>query len=158
MKLKRIAMCAVLLLTSTVLLAQQKVSGVVVDSHGEPVIGATVKEQGSTSGTVTDFDGNYSLTVKSAKAVLEFSYVGCKTQTIPVGGKSKIDVTLQEDSKLLDEVVVMAYTSTVKRKVVASVTNIDMSQVENLAGYKDMGNALQGRVAGVIITNNSSRS
>lgn len=154
-KLKRIAMCAMLLLTSTVLLAQQKVSGVVVDSHGEPVIGATVKEQGSTSGTVTDFDGNYSLTVKSGNAVLEFSYIGCKTQSVSVGNKTKIDVTLEDDNKVLDEVVVMAYTSTVKRKVVASVTNIDMGQVENLAGYKDMGNALQGRVAGVIITNNS---
>ena len=152
---KHFVSCALLMLLSVSAVAQVKVTGTVADSKGEPVIGATVKEQGGTGGVVTDFDGNFTIEVKSDKATLQVSYVGYKTQDVALGGKRHVNITIQEDNALLDEVVVMAYTSTVKRKVVASVTNVDMSQVENMSGYKDMGNALQGRVAGVIITNNS---
>lgn len=152
---KHLVSCVLLLLISLSAAAQMKVTGTVTDSGGEPVIGATVKEMGAGNGVNTDFDGNFTIEVKSGKSVLQVSYVGYKTTEVPVNGRRQLSMTIQEDNALLDEVVVMAYTSTVKRKVVASVTNIDMSQVENLAGYKDMGNALQGRVAGVIITNNS---
>ena len=154
-QLKLIITCVMLLLATATAMAQVKVTGVIKDSSGEALIGATVREQGSSGGTVSDFDGNFAITVKSKNSVLEISYIGCKTQIIKVGNKTSFDITLETDSKVIDEVVVMAYTSTVKRKVVASVTNIDMKQVESMGGYKDMGNALQGRVAGLIVTNSS---
>ena len=154
-KLKLTLLLFSLFTVSFTAVAQMKVTGVVKDNTGETVIGATVREQGSSEGTVSDLDGNFAITVKSKSSVLEISYVGCKTQIIKVGDKISFDITLETDSKVIDEVVVMAYTSTVKRKVVASVTNVDMKQVESMGGYKDMGNALQGRVAGLIITNSS---
>lgn len=128
------------------------VKGQVLDETGEPVIGASVLLKGTTSGVITDMDGNFTLNGVS-KGTLVISFVGYKTQEIPFDGKRVFKIVLKEDSEVLDEVVVMAYNSTVKRKVVASVTNVDMKQVEKMGGYKDMGNALQGRVAGVIITN-----
>lgn len=128
------------------------VKGRIVDVNGEPVIGASVVVKGTTNGVISGLDGDFSIKVAS-NATLVISFVGYQTQEIPVSGKRTLDITLKEDTELLDEVVVMAYNSTVKRKVVASVTNVDMKQVEKMGGYKDLGNALQGRVAGVIITN-----
>ena len=150
-----LATTALLMALSNPMMAQVKITGVVKDVTGETLIGATVSEKGSKGGTVTDLDGNFALTVKSPASVLEISYVGCKPQVVKVGSKKTFDIVLETDSKVIDEVVVMAYSSTVKRKVVASVTNVDMKQVENMGGYKDMGNALQGRVAGLIVTNSS---
>lgn len=128
------------------------VKGRIVDVNGEPVIGASIVVKGTTNGIISGLDGDFSIKV-APNATLVISFVGYQTQEIPVSGKSILNITLKEDAELLDEVVVMAYNSTVKRKVVASVTNVDMKQVEKMGGYKDLGNALQGRVAGVIITN-----
>lgn len=130
------------------------VKGVVVDVNGEPIIGASVLLKGTTTGVITDIDGNFVLQNVSS-GTLVISYVGYQQQEIDIAGRKEIKVVLKEDSEILDEVVVMAYNSTVKRKVIASVTNVDMGPVENIGGYKDMGNALQGRVPGVIITNTS---
>jgi len=82
--------------------AQQVISGKVTDQTGEALIGVSVLVQGTSSGTATDFDGNYSVEAAS-DAILEFSYVGFETQTVPVNGRSSIDVTLGEDTELLDE-------------------------------------------------------
>lgn len=128
------------------------VKGRIVDVNGESVIGASIVVKGTTNGIISGLDGDFSIKV-APNATLVISFVGYQTQEIPVSGKSILNITLKEDTELLDEVVVMAYNSTVKRKVVASVTNVDMKQVEKMGGYKDLGNALQGRVAGVIITN-----
>lgn len=85
------------------------IHGVVTDSYNEPVIGATVVVEGNTSqGTVTDIDGNFTLPNVPANANLVFSYVGLQTQTVPVNGRTTINITLSEDSELLDEVVVTA--------------------------------------------------
>ncbi|WP_196068416.1 carboxypeptidase-like regulatory domain-containing protein, partial [Bacteroides faecis] len=87
--------------------AQQiTVKGHVADAAGEPVIGASVIEGKSTNGTITDIDGNFSLSV-SANSTLTVSFVGYKTQTISVNGKTSLKVTLQEDTEVLDEVVVI---------------------------------------------------
>lgn len=130
------------------------ISGVVVDVNGDPIIGASVLLKGTSNGMITDLDGNFTLQ-NASTGILVVSFVGYKTQEIDLAGKTTLRIVLEEDSEMLDEVVVMAYNSTVKRKVIASVTNVDMSAVENMSGYKDMGNALQGRVPGVIITNSS---
>ena len=95
---------AFFLLCSTVMMAQQKVSGTVLDATGEPLIGVSVLEAGTSNGVVTDFDGNFTLTVKQG-ANLVISYVGYVTQTIPA--KNGVKVTLQEDNQVLNEVVVV---------------------------------------------------
>lgn len=155
--LKRIAMCAALLMTSVAMMAQQKVSGVVKDTHGEPVIGATVKEQGSTGGTVTDFDGNYTLTVKSGNAVLEFSYVGYKTQEVKVSGRSTVDITLAEDAELLEEVVVVGYGVQKKQTLTGSVTQVRGDEVLKGKATQNVAAAMQGTIPGLTVTRTSSR-
>ena len=89
--------------------AQQgkKVTGVVVDGSGIPVIGANVVVKGTTNGTITDFDGNYTIEGVPSDAILQVSYIGYLTQEVPVAGKAAINVTLQEDTQTLDEVVVV---------------------------------------------------
>lgn len=85
------------------------VKGTVVDNIGEPVIGASVKVVGTTNGAVTDLDGNFALTNVPKNATVEISYIGYTTQKVSVAGKSDLKVTLQEDNKALDEVVVVGY-------------------------------------------------
>ena len=94
-----------LLLSLSAFAQQITVKGHVVDATGEPVIGASVIEGKSTNGTITDIDGNFSLNV-SANSTLTISFVGYKTQTVSVNGKTALKVTLQEDTEVLDEVVV----------------------------------------------------
>lgn len=129
----------------------RQISGQVVDGNGDPVIGGSVLVKGTSNGTITDIDGKFQL--QNASGILVISYIGYKTQEISLKGQKNLEIVLKEDAEVLDEVVVMAYNSTVKRKIVSSVTNVDMKQVESMAGYKDMGTALQGRVAGVLISN-----
>lgn len=97
-----------LLLSLSAFAQQITVKGHVVDATGEPVIGASVIEGKSTNGTITDIDGNFSLNV-SANSALTISFVGYKTQTVSVNGKTALKVTLQEDTEVLDEVVVVGY-------------------------------------------------
>lgn len=132
--------------------ASGKLSGVIVDSNGEPIIGASVLVKGTTNGTITDFDGKFVLNnVKGG--ILVVSYIGYKTQEIPVKGQHNLDIVLKEDAEVLDEVVVVAYGSTVKRKLTNAVSTVNVKQIENLAGYSDVTTSLQGRAPGVIITN-----
>lgn len=137
----------VMMVTAMSAIAQIKVTGNVTDSKGEPIIGASVVVKDSKQGTITDVNGEFSLNANS-NSTLFISYIGYQKQEIAVAGKTKINAVLQEDSELLDKVVEMTSTSTVKRKVVASITNIDMKQIEQMGSYKDLGNALQGRVPG----------
>ena len=143
-----------LLIIPGCMFAQSAITGNVSDSKGEPLIGASIVLKGTTSGVITDIDGNFTIEAGD-NGILVISYVGYKPQEVAIAGKKSVNVILKEDTEVLDEVVVMAYTSTVKRKIVASVTNVDTKQVEQMAGYKDLGTALQGRVAGVMITNSS---
>lgn len=101
-------------------LAQSIVKGTVSDETGEPIIGATVKVQGTNEGAITDFDGNYSVKAASS-ATLVFSYIGYQTETVSVGGKSTINVTLKEDNTTLNDVVVIGY-GTMKKKLVTGAT------------------------------------
>lgn len=128
------------------------VKGQVVDVSGEPVIGASIRVKGANSGTITDVNGDFSLD-NASNSVLVISYIGYKTQEISVGGKTSIKIILKEDSEILDEVVVVAYGSTVKRKLTNAVSTVNVKQIENLAGYSDVTSSLQGRAPGVIITN-----
>ncbi len=128
------------------------VTGKVIDSDGYEVIGGSVTIKGAAGvGTVTDINGNYSLKVNDAsKDVLVFSYVGMTSQEVKVNGKNVINVTLQVDSKVLDEVVVVGY-GTVKRKdLTGSVTSVNSKELSKVP-TSDVTQALAGRMAGVQI-------
>ena len=127
------------------------VKGQVVDAAGEPVIGATVQVKGTTNGTITDFDGNFALNV-SKNAVLVVSFVGYKNEEIPVAGKSSLKITLKEDSKALEEVVVIGYGTQRKGDVTSSVASVKADNFVKGA-VKDVGQLIQGKVAGLAITN-----
>ena len=99
-------------------------TGVVKDASGEPIIGASVVEAGTTNGIVTDLDGNFKLNV-SAKGSLKISFIGYQTQTIPVAGKKQFDITLKEDAKVLDEVVVVGYGQMKRSDLTGSVVSVN---------------------------------
>lgn len=135
----------------------QTVKGSVKGSDGLPAIGATVKVQGTTIGTVTDMDGNYTLSCPPG-AKLEISYVGSKTQIIPVGNKSSINVKLVDDAQSMDEVVVTALgIKRQSRSLGYSTTKVGGEDFE-LARDPNIGNALSGKVAGVSVTGNATGS
>lgn len=131
---------------------QRQASGVVKDAMGEPVIGATVLEKGTTNGTITDIDGKFSLNVK-AGAVIEISYIGYVTQTLTAG--PNMNVTLEEDSETLDEVVVVGYGVQKKSDVTGSVTSVPKERLDRLP-VTNVLQAVQGATAGVTITQSSS--
>lgn len=131
---------------------QSTVTGTVTDGDGTPLPGANVIVQGTTNGTQTDFDGNYTLNVDD-DAVLVFSYLGFTTQEIAVNGNSVINATLQEDAAALDEVIVTGYSTETKRETTAAVSIV---KAEELAAIPS-GNVeqqLMGRVAGVTVLSN----
>ena len=133
----------------------QKVTGVVVDSKGEPVIGATVKQLGTSTGAITDLDGKFSLNL-SAKSSLEISYVGYVTQKVEVIPGQSITITLQEDNNLVDEVVVVGYGSVKRSDLTGSVSSLDAASLTS-ASQTNAIDAMQGRISGVNITRNAAR-
>ena len=136
------------LLCSTVMLAQNKVSGTVLDATGEPLIGVSVLEAGTSNGVVTDFDGNFTLTVKQG-AQLTFSYVGYTSQTLAASNGMK--VTLQEDNTVLNEVVVVGYGTMRRKDVTSSITTVNAKDL-NKGVFSDPASMLQGKVAGLTVT------
>ena len=133
--------------------AQSRVTGKVVDANGEPVIGASVMVKGTSNGVVTDLDGNYSISNVPAGASLNISYVGYRTRTVAVDGKSQLNVTMEEDRQLLDEVVVVGYGTQKRSDVTGSMVNIGEEQL-NTRPVNNAFEALQGKAAGVDITTN----
>ena len=134
----------------------KKVTGVVVDGAGIPVIGANVIVKGTTNGTITDFDGNFTLENVPADGVLVVSYIGYLSQEIPVGNQSAINVTLKEDTQALDEVVVVGYGTMRKSDVTGSISTAkgeDMLKAQNFSALDN----LRGKAAGVNIFSNSSQ-
>ena len=144
-----VALLSVLAITAS---AQSKsVSGTVVDKAGEPVIGASVVVKGTTNGTITDFDGNFSLQGVPNDGTIQVSFVGYKTQDISVAGKSSVKITLAEDTEMLDEVVVVGYGVQKKSDVTGALTRVDAEQL-NARPVSNAFEALQGKAAGVDIT------
>jgi TonB-linked SusC/RagA family outer membrane protein len=130
---------------------QSTVTGTVTDDTGSPLPGASVVEKGTTNGTQTDFDGNYTLNVDSG-ATLVFSYIGFKGQEIAINGNSVIDATLAEDAAALEEVVVVGYSTQTRGDLTGSVASVDMSEATKQP-IVNVAEALEGRVTGVSITN-----
>ncbi|MDE5786384.1 MAG: SusC/RagA family TonB-linked outer membrane protein, partial [Duncaniella sp.] len=133
------------------------VTGTVEDESGEPVMGASVLVDGTSNGMATDLDGNFTITNVSPKAKLIVSYIGCKTETIAIDGRTNIKVVLKEDSEVLDEVVVVGYGSIKKSDLTGSVSSVDTEKL-NAKGAPSVLENLQGLSPGVNITKSSSRT
>ena len=153
--LRWLSVFLMLLIGQTLSAQQRQVTGIVKDLTGEPIIGASVLEKGTTNGVITDLDGNFKLTVSNVeKAVLQISYVGYQTQQIPVNGKTLLNVILKENTKLLDEVVVVGYGAQKKESVVGAISQV--SSKELLASpAANISQAIAGKIPGVITTQTS---
>ncbi len=132
-------------------------SGQVTDESGEPLIGATVMIQDTSTGTATDFDGNYSIPNAPAMGSIVVSYIGYTTQTIPINGQFTINVVMRDDTQSLDELVVVGYGTMKKNDVTGSVATVGTEKL-NAKGAGSVLENLQGTVAGVNITKSSGRT
>ena len=133
--------------------AKIDIAGSVTDKAGEPLIGVTVREEGTKNATVTDMDGAYTLKAVNAKGQLKFSYVGMTDKVIAVNGK-KMNVVMSADEKILDQVVVIGYGSVKKSDLTGSVTSVEMDQLKATPSNSVEG-LLQGRAAGLQVVNSS---
>ncbi len=131
-------------------LFQQTVSGTVTDETGSPLPGATVLEKGTTNGTTTDFDGNFTITA-AENAILEISYLGYSTQETPVQGRTSVTVQMNPDAEQLEDVVVVGYGTQKKSDVTGSIASVD-SENFNKGVVANPGQLLQGKLAGVNVT------
>lgn len=137
-------------MSANVILAQIRVQGTVTDVGGTPLIGVNVIEKGTTNGTVTDVDGNFTLSVASPNSVLAFSYVGFLTQEIPVGNTTRFNVVLREDVASLQEVVVVGYGTQAKKDITGSVAVVNTKDLLASSG-SSASQQLQGKTAGVYV-------
>lgn len=131
-------------------LAQSLVKGTVNDEAGEPIIGATVKVQGTQNGAITDFNGNFQIQAAS-NATLNISYVGYVPQSVKVAGKTNITIVLKEDAQMLNDVVVVGYGTMKKSDISGSVATVDQEAVMKRVPT-NIGQALQGAAAGVLVS------
>lgn len=137
-----------------IVLQQKAISGKVVDSKGESIIGANIMEKGTTNGTITDFDGNFNLNV-AANAVLQISYIGYKTQEIPASQlKAGAVITLKEDTEVMDEVVVIGYGTQRKGDVTSAISSVKAEDF-TVGKVGDAADLIKGKVAGLSIAKGS---
>ena len=154
-KIYGLALMLVMLFVSTTAMAQSvTVTGNVTDQTGEVVIGASIMEKGTSNGTITDFDGNFSISV-DANATLVISYVGYQTQEVALKGKKVVNVVMSEDAQLLQEVVAIGYGSQKKKEVTGSVSSVKAEDFNAGVKTNPVG-LLQGKVAGLNIIKTSS--
>ena len=139
-----------LLLTSTVSAQTQTIKGTIVDASSEPIIGASVLVEGTTNGGITDLDGNFTLMNVPSTGKLVVSFVGYQTQTVDIKGQTVFKLVLQEDSKLIDEVVVIGYGTTSTRKMASAVTAVKGEKLQDLP-FTSVTASLAGRATGVIV-------
>ncbi|MBQ2068392.1 MAG: carboxypeptidase-like regulatory domain-containing protein, partial [Paludibacteraceae bacterium] len=150
-RIQTIFFCLTLALAS---FADINVKGTVIDADGsEPMIGVSILVKGATVGTVTDFDGNFELTVPE-KATLQFSYLGYKT--IEVRAVENMNVIMESDALQLQEVVSLGYSAVKKAELSSAVVTVDAEQLKDVTS-PDLGNMLQGKVAGLTVTNASGQ-
>jgi len=155
-KQNRTVLCLLFFALSVSLMAQSKVTGKVTDEAGDALIGVNILLEGTSSGTISDLDGAYSITVPSPASVIIFTYTGFEQVAVVVGSQSVIDVKMGEDSQLLDEVVVVGYGSSSKRNLTDNVAKIDSRALENVP-ISNFQSGLSGRAAGVRVTPNNGK-
>lgn len=150
--MKKLFLCFLLLLCAVGAIAQKKsITGIVVDVTGEPVIGASVVELGTTNGTITDFDGNFSLSVES-NGKIQITFVGYKTEVVAVKNQTTFNIKLKEDSEMLGEVVVTGYGGKqLRSKVTSSISKVNEDALK-VGVFSNPAQALSGAVAGLKVT------
>ncbi|MGL5773340.1 MAG: SusC/RagA family TonB-linked outer membrane protein, partial [Bacteroidales bacterium] len=155
--MKKQLLIFLLMFTSVMAYAQNKqIKGVVLDALKEPVIGATVMEEGTTNGTITDLDGNFQLSVKP-NAKIKVTYVGYSPTVVQIGNNTNLTIVLKEDAEQLEEVVITGYGSSQKRSTLTnSIAKLDNKVLEN-AAFSNAGQALQGSIAGLRVTNTTGQ-
>ena len=147
----RMMVCLIGMLLPMCMFAQQiTVQGVVKDQTGETVIGASVMEKGTTNGTITGIDGDFSLNIKNAKSILVISYIGYQTQELPVVTGKVMDIQMKEDAEMLDEVVVIGYGTMKKSDLTGAVSSIGNKDIKD-SPVSNLGQAIQGKISGVQI-------
>lgn len=143
-------------LTTSLSAQTRTVSGTITDQQGEPLVGVSIVIQGTTQGTVSNFDGKYNLPVQTARDVLVFSYVGYSSQTATVGNRQVINITLLEDTRLLDELVVVGYGTQRKSDLTGSVVSVKADDM-NAIPTTSVAEMLRGQAAGVVVSQGSAR-
>tara|TARA_Y100000385_G_scaffold291255_1_gene368155 strand:- start:4733 stop:7738 length:3006 start_codon:yes stop_codon:yes gene_type:complete len=133
--------------------AQMTVSGLVTDENGDPMIGASILEKGTTNGTISEIDGTYSLAVASENSILEFSFTGYQTLEFSAAGGS-VDVQMAFDAVGLEDIIIVGYAPQKRKDVTGSVSSVNVAKLEDVP-LPSMQTALQGRAAGVMVTKNS---
>ena len=149
LKKVRIALTLALLFIATAISAQT-ISGTVVDQSGESIIGASVKEKGAAQGAVTDLDGKFTLKLTSKSNQVVVSYIGMKQKTVNVSGKSTVNITLEEESTSLNDVVVIGYGTMKKKDLTGSVASVSAKDIANVP-VSSAAQAIQGKMAGVSV-------
>jgi len=127
----------------------ENITGVVLDEAGEPIIGASVKVQNTTIGTITDLEGKFKLELP-AKSVIEISFIGYRTKTVVVGKEKHISIYMEEDTKALDEVIVVGYGTTSKRKTTAAIASVNAEDIAKVP-TANITQSLAGRAPGLIV-------
>lgn len=133
------------------------VKGTVIDESGEPLIGVSIVVKGTSTGTITDFDGNFSINLPDGKKELVISYIGYKEQTVTVTGSGLVNVKMISDTQALDEVVVIGYGAVKKRDLTGAVTSVKGDEIK-MAPVSNAMEALQGKVAGLDISRTDGRA
>ena len=149
---KKMIICFLAMIPLFVFSQTKTITGNIVDSNGQPIIGATVMVKGTSSGTVSDMDGNFTLSDVPEDAVLQISYIGYATQEIPVAGKTSFGVVLQEEAQALEELVVVGYGVQKKSDVTGAIISVTNEKLTAMPTNNAL-EALQGKAAGVDILN-----
>ena len=149
-KAKKLFLALLCLGAAWSLSAQSTIKGIVTDETGEPLIGAGVFVEGTTVGTVTGLDGDYELTVPAEAVNLVFSFIGLADQTVPIDGRTQIDVVLTTDTTVLDEVVVVGYQTVKRRDLLGSVSSVSADKLTEQP-VTSVSQALSGKMAGVSV-------
>jgi hypothetical protein len=133
LKMKILLVCVWLFLGFALAVSAQNtinVSGVVTDASGEPLPGVNIVIKGTLQGVITDFNGNYQIEVPDNNAILVFSYIGFTTSEVTVGDRREIDVVLEEDQKLIDEVLVIGYGTVTRKDVTTAVSSVSVQDLD----------------------------
>ena len=155
---KLLSFIVTLVMSFAVMMAQRQVTGTVIAAEdNEPVIGASIVVKGTQTGTTTDIDGKFSLRVPDNAKTLQISYIGMRTQEVSLKGKSNFSITLESDEQVIEEVVVTGMGKVDKRMFTGASTNLKADAMMQ-AGANDVSRSLEGRVAGVQVTNVSGTS
>ena len=151
---KNIILLLFFILVYSGITAQIKISGIVLDQDNFPLIGASVLEKGTTNGVITDIDGAFSFSVSSKEAILVISYIGLTPKEIPVNDQTEFNISLAEDATVFEEVVVIGYGTQKRSNISGSVGVVTAEEITETPVLR-VEQALQGRTAGIQVTQNS---